>query len=143
MRGGVETALRYALSMTLAALVLACSGQARGPCERTARTTEAGLTLRDIDCGQGRIATGSDLVDVSYRASIQGGSSRSGGFRFVLGAGQVISGLDQGVAGMRVGGTRRLVVPPELAYGRSGVEGLAPPRSTVVYIVRLRAVEQR
>jgi FKBP-type peptidyl-prolyl cis-trans isomerase FkpA len=70
-------------------------------------------------------------------------SSRNSGqpFRFVVGAGQVIKGWDQGVAGMKVGGRRRLVVPADLAYGDSGAGGVIPPGATLVFDVDLVAVE--
>jgi FKBP-type peptidyl-prolyl cis-trans isomerase FkpA len=70
-------------------------------------------------------------------------SSRNSGqpFRFVVGAGQVIKGWDQGVAGMKVGGRRRLVIPADLAYGDSGAGGVIPPGATLVFDVDLVAVE--
>jgi FKBP-type peptidyl-prolyl cis-trans isomerase FkpA len=70
-------------------------------------------------------------------------SSRNSGqpFRFVVGAGQVIKGWDQGIVGMKVGGRRRLVIPADLAYGDSGAGGLIPPGATLVFDVDLVAVE--
>lgn len=70
-------------------------------------------------------------------------SSRNSGqpFRFVVGAGQVIKGWDQGVAGMKAGGRRRLVIPADLAYGDRGAGGLIPPGATLVFDVDLVAVE--
>jgi FKBP-type peptidyl-prolyl cis-trans isomerase FkpA len=70
-------------------------------------------------------------------------SSRNSGqpFRFVVGAGQVIKGWDQGVAGMKPGGRRRLVIPADLAYGDRGAGGLIPPGATLVFDVDLVAVE--
>lgn len=62
-------------------------------------------------------------------------------FRFVIGAGQVIKGWDQGVAGMKVGGKRRLVVPADLAYGDSGAGGVIPPGATLVFEVTLIGIE--
>ena len=70
-------------------------------------------------------------------------SSRSVGqpFRFPLGAGQVIKGWDQGVVGMKVGESRRLVIPPDLAYGDSGAGGVIPPGATLVFDIDLVAIE--
>jgi len=70
-------------------------------------------------------------------------SSRAGGapFRFPLGAGQVIKGWDQGVAGMKVGESRRLIIPADLAYGDSGAGGVIPPGATLVFDVDLVAIE--
>lgn len=70
-------------------------------------------------------------------------SSRNGGqpFRFPVGTGQVIKGWDQGVLGMKVGESRRLIIPPDLAYGDSGAGGVIPPGATLVFDIDLVAVE--
>lgn len=62
-------------------------------------------------------------------------------YRFKLGGGQAIPGWDRGVAGMRVGGQRRLIVPPEFAYGARGMDGVIPPNATLVFDVELLALE--
>ena len=132
---------QLALPVAAAALVIACSGSGQDSCLTSARTTEAGLTMRDVRCGSGPVAKGSDIVDVAYRVEIAGARARSGTFRFRLGAGQVIAAFDEGIGGMRVGGRRHLEVPPELAFGESGVRGLAPPGASLAVTVTLLDVE--
>ena len=79
----------------------------------------------------------------SDKKGAQFDSSRNSGqpFRFVVGAGQVIKGWDQGVLGMKVGGRRRLTIPADLAYGDSGAGGVIPPGATLVFDIDLVAVE--
>ena len=100
----------------------------------------------DLVVGEGAEAVAGKRVSVHYVGTLTDGkkfdSSRDRGepFGFVLGAGQVIKGWDQGVAGMRIGGKRKLVIPPELAYGSRGFPGLIPPGSTLVFEVELLGV---
>ncbi len=107
--------------------------------------TATGLNLLDLVVGVGEEAVPGKTVTVHYTGWFLDGekfdSSLDGGetFQFELGAGGVIAGWDQGVAGMRIGGKRRLVIPPELAYGAAGRSSI-PPNSTLVFDVELFGV---
>jgi peptidylprolyl isomerase len=107
----------------------------------------AGLQIEDIEVGTGPEATpGSDVdvhyVGVSWSTGRQFDASwdRRATFSFPLGGGQVIAGWDQGVAGMKVGGRRRLTIPPELGYGSRGAGGVIGPNETLVFVVDLVGV---
>ena len=107
----------------------------------------AKLQIEDVVVGTGAEAVKGKLVSVHYTGWLTDGkkfdSSKDRGqpFRFPLGRGQVIEGWDQGVQGMKVGGKRRLVIPPDLAYGATGVPPQIPPNSTLVFEVELLGVE--
>lgn len=109
--------------------------------------TESGLLYRDIVVGDGPAAEPGRRVAVHYTGWLPDGSkfdsSRDYGqlFVFDLGAGQVIQGWDEGVAGMRVGGRRQLVIPSDLAYGERGAGGVIPPNATLVFDVELFEIE--
>ncbi len=105
------------------------------------------LVLEDITVGDGAEATAGQTVEVhyvgvSYATGNQFDASwdRGDTFRFGLGAGQVIAGWDQGVAGMQVGGRRRITIPPHLAYGSQGAGGVIGPDETLVFVVDLVGV---
>lgn len=113
----------------------------------TLQTLPSGLQYEDIVTGDGDEASTGKQVSVHYTGWLfEGGkpgtkfdSSKDRGepFRFPLGAGHVIRGWDEGVAGMKVGGTRRLVIPPELGYGARGAGGVIPPNATLLFEVDL------
>ena len=104
------------------------------------------LQIENIREGAGDEAVAGKTVTVHYVGTLTNGSKfdssrdRGAGFTFRLGAGQVIAGWDQGVAGMRVGEVRKLTIPPELGYGDSGFPPVIPPRSTLVFEVELLSV---
>jgi FKBP-type peptidyl-prolyl cis-trans isomerase len=106
-----------------------------------------GLEIEDLRPGTGTEARAGSSVTVHYVGTLTNGSKfdssrdRGEGFTFKLGAGQVIKGWDQGVAGMKVGQLRKLTIPPELAYGARGFPPVIPPNSTLVFEVELLAVE--
>ncbi len=113
-----------------------------------AMTVAGELMIEDLTEGSGQTATAGDNVLVHYTGWLTDGSKfdssldRGQPFSFQLGAGRVIAGWDQGVAGMKVGGSRRLTIPPELAYGDRAVGGgLIPANSTLVFEVELLGIE--
>lgn len=107
----------------------------------------AALVTEDLAVGDGPEATPGHEVQVHYvgvswrtRRPFDASWDRGEAFSFQLGAGQVIKGWDQGVAGMKVGGRRRIVIPPTLAYGRQGAGGVIGPDETLVFVVDLLGV---
>ena len=104
------------------------------------------LQIDDIKVGTGAEAKAGQKVSVHYVGTLTDGSKfdssrdRGQGFDFKLGAGQVIKGWDQGVAGMKVGGVRKLTVPPELGYGARGFPPVIPPNATLVFEVELLGI---
>jgi FKBP-type peptidyl-prolyl cis-trans isomerase len=110
-------------------------------------TTPSGLQHEDTVVGTGPEATAGKTVEVHYTGTLADGtkfdSSKDRGrpFSFKLGAGQVIKGWDEGVAGMKVGGTRKLVIPPNLGYGSRGAGGVIPPNAQLTFVVELLKVQ--
>ncbi len=106
-----------------------------------------GLQIDDLRPGTGAEARPGNNVTVHYVGTLTNGTKfdssrdRGQGFAFKLGAGQVIKGWDQGVAGMKVGQLRKLTIPPELAYGTRGFPPAIPPNSTLVFEVELLDVK--
>jgi FKBP-type peptidyl-prolyl cis-trans isomerase len=117
------------------------------PTENPLVATASGLQYIDVKEGEGDAATAGQIAVVHYTGWLVNGTKfdssvdRGQPFRFPLGAGRVIKGWDEGVAGMKVGGVRKLIVPPELGYGSRGAGGVIPPNATLIFEVELLGVE--
>lgn len=111
--------------------------------EATLTTTESGLQYEDIVEGTGAMPQSGQRVTVHYTGTLEDGTKfdssrdRNRPFSFTIGVGQVIKGWDEGVASMRVGGQRNLIIPPELGYGSRGAGGVIPPDATLLFDVEL------
>ena len=109
-------------------------------------TSPSGLGVEELTLGTGAAATKGQRVTVHYTGWLVNGSKfdsskdRGDPFVFSLGRGQVIRGWDEGVAGMKVGGKRKLTIPPELGYGARGAGGVIPPNATLMFEVELLGV---
>jgi FKBP-type peptidyl-prolyl cis-trans isomerase FkpA len=113
-------------------------------------TTSSGLVIEELNMGTGTEATAGKNVRVHYTGWLLYGAEkgkkfdssrdRNEPFEFPLGKGQVIKGWDEGVQGMKVGGNRRLTIPPELGYGARGAGGVIPPNATLLFEVELLGI---
>ena len=106
-------------------------------------TTASGLVYEELTLGNGAEASAGQQVTVHYTGWLTNGTKfdsskdRNDPFVFGLGQGQVIKGWDEGVTGMKVGGKRKLTIPPQLGYGARGAGGVIPPGATLVFEVEL------
>lgn len=157
------------VAVAAAALVAAtaCGGEGGGSAASSAKTAESGfndcsaaahydstamqrradgLQIQDFAPGSGPAAAPGDSVEVHYTGCLTDGKKfdssydRQEPYGFVLGTGSVIPGWDEGLQGMRPGGKRRLVIPPDLAYGQRGAGSVIPPNSTLIFDVQLVSV---
>jgi FKBP-type peptidyl-prolyl cis-trans isomerase len=144
------TPLRQIGAALLFCLIAACSGKP----DAAPTSGVSSMQSTEIKPGTGEAITSGKIAVVQYTGWLydaaaqdnkgkQFDSSRTVGrpFRFPLGTGQVIKGWDQGVVGMKVGESRRLIIPPDLAYGDNGAGGVIPPGATLVFDVDLVAIE--
>ena len=112
----------------------------------TTTTTASGLIIEDLVIGDGPEAAKGHHVTVHYTGWLTNGTKfdssvdRNDPFDFPLGRGHVIRGWDEGVAGMKIGGKRKLTIPPDLGYGAYGAGGVIPPNATLVFEVELLGV---
>ncbi|GJL60622.1 MAG: hypothetical protein NPIRA03_34790 [Nitrospirales bacterium] len=111
--------------------------------EDTMVTTPSGLQYVDLTLGSGREAHAGETAIVHYTGTLTDGTKfdsskdRNSPFSFRLGAGRVIKGWDEGVEGMKIGGIRKLVIPPQLGYGSRGAGSAVPPNATLIFEVEL------
>lgn len=127
--------------LRVAVIALALGVGALGGC------TKKGLQITDTTTGSGPEALSGKVLTVHYSGFLQNGTKfdssldRGQPFRFRLGEGMVIRGWDEGMVGMKVGGKRKLVIPPAMGYGERGAGAAIPPNSTLVFEVELLAVD--
>lgn len=145
--------LLLALLLSAAFVSTACSEQS-APAPAAVKSAASELIKTDVKTGEGAEATAGRNVSVHYTgwlydeaapghkgAKFDSSRDRGTPFEFSLGAGQVIRGWDQGVQGMKVGGSRTLTIPSELGYGARGAGGVIPPNATLVFDVELLGVQ--
>jgi peptidylprolyl isomerase len=119
---------------------------ASGPCGAEGVELDDGLCYVEHEVGEGAEAEKGDVVEVDYTGTLEDGTEFDSSegrdpIKFTLGVGQVIEGWDKGIVGMKVGGSRTLTIPPELAYGEAGSPPLIPPNSTLIFDVELVSID--
>src|SRR5947207_6228596 len=139
--------ISFILGAAFLTVATGCSGCSSST---TSPTSSAPFSQTDLTVGTGATAAAGNRITVAYTGWLYDSSQPNGkgkqfetnpSFTFILGSGGVIKGWDQGVVGMRVGGVRRLVIPPELAYGGTGTSnGVIPPNATLVFDITLISI---
>jgi FKBP-type peptidyl-prolyl cis-trans isomerase len=149
MKNSIRIAAGAAMALALSTLAMPVVRAQGVPGHMT--EMEGGLKYTDTQVGTGKIATAGHQVTVNYTGwlyengvkgkKFDSSLDRAQPFSFNLGGGQVIKGWDEGVAGMKVGGKRTLIIPPGLAYGAKGAGGVIPPFATLMFDVELLKVD--
>ncbi|MGB9094465.1 MAG: FKBP-type peptidyl-prolyl cis-trans isomerase [Gallionella sp.] len=149
----IKLSTYISLALLLAAGIFSTTACSRQDAPKTENGTMTELIKTDVKLGKGDLATPGKSVTVHYTGWLYDAAApdhhgrkfdssrdRNEPFEFTLGAGQVIMGWDQGVAGMQVGGERTLIIPPNMGYGARGAGGVIPPNATLVFDVELLGV---
>lgn len=138
--------MKFPFVPAMLALLLALSAAPAQSASSHDVTTPSGLRYVDETVGTGPMPHAGQTVTVNYIGTLADGTKFDSSydhhepFSFAIGEGQVIKGWDEGVATMRVGGKRKLIVPPQLAYGAAGAGGVIPPNATLVFQIELLSV---
>jgi FKBP-type peptidyl-prolyl cis-trans isomerase len=143
----------YCMAGAILAVFCASVGWAADPQDKDKKeekviTTKSGLKYVELKEGTGDEAKAGQVVEVHYTGWLKDGTKfdsskdRNKPFQFPLGAGRVIKGWDEGVAGMKVGGKRKLIIPPELGYGKRGAGGVIPPDAELTFEVELLGIKK-
>jgi len=142
-RFGIGLLLLAGLGVVLAQSAAGADEKRGEKKEGKVQTTKSGLKYEDLKEGKGPEAKKGDMVTVHYTGWLKNGKKfdssldRDKPFTFKLGAGMVIKGWDEGVAGMKAGGKRKLIIPPDLAYGAEGRPPVIPPSAELTFEVEL------
>ena len=134
-----RTLLFLSIILVIGSLAIIATG-----CKKeTTMNDTSELGIEDLVVGDGAEAKTGDTVSVHYTGTLTDGTvfdssvPKQRPFEFEVGAGHVIQGWDEGVPGMKIGGKRKLTIPPDMAYGPGGIPGVIPPSSTLVFEVEL------
>lgn len=139
--------MKRTIAVCLALVFSACGDGASAPeCAPDGFTHESGVFYVDLRCGSGDEADGGDRATIEYVGRLEDGTivdssaDRGEPYRFLIGDADLIEGWAPGITGMHVGGKRRIVIPPELAYGEDGLPPDIPPDATLIFEVTLVSV---